>query len=93
MAKRTTAARVCRLVQLYVKLLETDEKEAALNITRCRYAEMYKEHGLEELGYLLSCGRDFALIEGYNPKIKLTRTKTIMEGADHCDFRFSMEED
>ena len=64
-----------------------------LNVTRCRYAEMYKEHGLEEFGYLLSCGRDFALMEGFNPKIKFTRTQTIMEGADFCDFRFTIRED
>jgi hypothetical protein len=78
---------------LEFELLESDEKKVAFNVTRCRYAEMYKEHGLAELGYLLSCGRDYALVEGYNPKIKLTRTKTIMEGDDHCDFHFSMEED
>ena len=62
--------------------------QIGLNVTRCRYAEMYKEHGLEEFGYLLSCGRDFALMEGFNPGIKFTRTQTIMEGAPYCDFRF-----
>ena len=35
---------------------------------------------------------DFALVEGFNPKIKLERTQTLMEGADHCDFRHSLEE-
>lgn len=29
-----------------------------------------------------------SMIEGFNPKITLTRTQTIMEGATHCDFRF-----
>jgi fumarate reductase iron-sulfur subunit len=76
---------------LEFEMLETSEAQAAFNVTRCRYAEMYKEHGLEEFGYLLSCGRDFALIQGFNPKIKLARTQTIMEGAQYCDFRFSFE--
>jgi hypothetical protein len=31
-------------------------------------------------------GRDEA--RGFNPQLKLVRTKTIMEGADHCDFRY-----
>ncbi|MFN0152282.1 MAG: L-2-amino-thiazoline-4-carboxylic acid hydrolase [bacterium] len=61
------------------------------NVTRCRYAELYKELGLPELGYLFHCNRDFAMIEGFNRKIALTRTQTIMEGAAHCDFRFRSE--
>lgn len=76
---------------LELEVLETSGKTAAANVTRCRFAEMYKEHGIEEFGYLLSCGRDFDLIEGFNPKIKLSRTQTIMEGADFCDFRFTVE--
>ena len=39
---------------------------------------------------MLSCNRDFALIEGFNPTVKLERTQTIMEGATHCDFRYSL---
>jgi len=74
------------------ELLETSPKKVALNITRCRYAEMYREHDLQEFGFLLSCGRDFALMEGFNPKIRFTRTQTIMEGAPFCDFRFTAEE-
>ena len=42
--------------------------------------------------YLLGCDRDFALMIGFNPKIKFTRTQTIMERADYCDFRFEVEE-
>ena len=74
------------------ELLEITDTKIATNITRCLYADMYKEHGMEEFGYLLSCGRDFAMVAGFNPKIKLTRTKTIMEGDDICDFRFETVE-
>jgi len=42
---------------------------------------------------ILSCGRDFELISGFNPKMRLTRTKTIMEGCDCCDFRISFQEE
>jgi hypothetical protein len=44
---------------------------------------------MEDLGFALSCARDFAMVEGFNPEIKLERTQTLMEGADHCDFRFT----
>ena len=64
----------------------------AFNVTRCRYAEMYRALGIPELGAVLSCGRDFALGEGFNPDLKLARTQTLMEGASHCDFRYRLEQ-
>ncbi len=75
--------------------LETEFRELsddtfAFDVTRCRYAEMYRELGMEELGATLSCNRDASLIEGFNPNVRFTRTRTIMSGADHCDFRFEM---
>ena len=59
------------------------------NVTRCRYAEFYKELGLPELGYLFHCSRDFAMVEGFSSSLTLKRAQTIMEGASHCDFRFA----
>jgi hypothetical protein len=59
------------------------------NVTRCRYAEHYRELGLPELGYLFHCNRDFAMVQGFNPGLALERTQTLMEGASHCDFRFA----
>ena len=72
-------------------LLEFTPEKISMNTTRCRYVEMYRELGIPELGFTLSCARDFALVEGFNPKIKLERTRTLMEGSDHCDFRFTLE--
>ena len=59
------------------------------NVTRCRYAELFQDLGLPELGALIHCSRDFAMVRGFNPDLKLARTQTIMQGASHCDFRFS----
>jgi hypothetical protein len=59
------------------------------NVTRCRYTELYEKMGLLQLGVIFSCGRDFALIKGFNEKIILKRTQTIMEGAPYCDFRYT----
>jgi L-2-amino-thiazoline-4-carboxylic acid hydrolase len=73
---------------LEIEMLEQSPSELSFNVTRCRYAEMYKALGLADLGGSLSCVRDFALVEGFNPDIELTRTQTIMEGAAFCDFRF-----
>lgn len=77
---------------LEVAMREKGDKVFAFDVTRCRYAEMYREMGLAEIGPLLSCQRDGSFCEGYDPRIKLTRTQTIMQGASHCDFRYESEE-
>lgn len=76
---------------LRVEVLTLSETKYHYHIVRCRYAELYTELGMGELGYLLSCGRDFDMIRGFNPRMKLTRTKTIMQGDDHCDFRITLQ--
>lgn len=76
---------------LAVEEVEHSSDAYAFNITHCGYAEFYKKMGVPELGFLLSCSRDFALTEGMNPDLQLTRTQTIMQGASHCDFRFRLK--
>jgi hypothetical protein len=75
---------------LEMEMLEETPENVNFNITRCRYAEMYKEMGLGHIGHLLSCNRDGTFCEGYDPSIKFERTQTIMNGASHCDFRYSV---
>lgn len=78
---------------LELDVLVTEPDEMAFNVTRCRYAEMYQEMGLGDIGHLLSCNRDGDFCIGYNPDIQLTRTQTVMTGASHCDFRYKLNKD
>ena len=78
---------------LEIDLIETSSDRLSFNVTRCRYAELYQALGLADLGSSLSCQRDFALVQGFNPDIALERTQTIMQGASHCDFRFRLSND
>lgn len=78
---------------LEVKVLDADDQQYNYNVTRCRYAEMYHDMGLGEIGHLLSCARDEKFIVGYAPEVELTRTTTIMQGAPCCDFRYRVKKD
>jgi hypothetical protein len=69
-------------------VIEHSQDTFEIDVTGCRYAEFYKELGEPELGFLLVCTADFATAEGFGSDIKLTRTQTIMQGADHCNFRY-----
>ncbi|WP_020698741.1 L-2-amino-thiazoline-4-carboxylic acid hydrolase [Reyranella massiliensis] len=76
---------------LEIEVKEQGDNSFTFNVVRCRYAETYKAMGLGEIGHLLSCNRDGAFCEGYDPKLKLERTQTIMQGASHCNFHYTYE--
>ena len=76
---------------LEIRVTERTGTTFAFDVTRCRYAEMYRDMGLGNIGALLSCQRDGTFCEGYDPRIRLTRTQTIMQGASHCDFRYTFD--
>lgn len=75
---------------LTIEVKEVGPDRFSYDVTRCRYAETYKEMGLADIGSLLSCNRDAAFCEGYNPSMQLDRTETIMSGGRRCDFRYRL---
>jgi len=74
-----------------IHVLEETDQELIFDVTRCRYAELYEKHEMKDLGFCLSCSRDEPFTTGFNPRMKLLRTQTIMQGSSHCDFRFILE--
>ena len=59
-----------------------------LKVTECLWAKTFREMGAADIGYLLLCHTDYADCQGFNPKITLTRSKTLMQGDDCCNHRF-----
>ncbi|HCI86979.1 MAG TPA: 2-amino-thiazoline-4-carboxylic acid hydrolase [Dehalococcoidia bacterium] len=76
---------------LEVEILESSADRYSFDVSRCKYAEMYRSLGYGDLGEIFSCTRDFEFCSGFNPEVQLVRTQTIMQGASHCDFRYSMD--
>ena len=76
---------------LEIEIQEQSETTFAFNVVQCQYAEMYRGLDIPELGALMSCTRDGTMVEGFNPDIKFERNQTIMSGASHCDFRYSLD--
>lgn len=70
---------------------ERTDRRLSFDVTRCRYAEMYAELGVPELGEVLSCNRDGSLCTGYDSRIRMIRAETIMGGGKRCDFRFDLD--
>ena len=75
---------------LTIETIRQDGERLDFNVVGCRFAEMYRRMGAEDLGFILSCARDFTLSEGYSADLRLERTQTIMQGAPFCDFRYRL---
>jgi hypothetical protein len=73
---------------LTYEIVEKTEKTFEIKYAECLFAETYREMNESEIGYALHCYPDYASINLFNPKIKVTRLTTLMEGGDSCDFRY-----
>ena len=71
---------------LEVSMKEDSDTVLAFDVKRCDFADLYRELGFGDIGALISCDRDAAFLEGFDPELELVREKTIMEGDDLCDF-------
>lgn len=70
---------------------EKAENSIQMKCTRCHIHDMAKELGLEEWAYHMFCAGDPYFIEGFNPNMGFTRTKSLMEGHDCCNHYFFMK--
>ena len=74
---------------LTMEIVEDTEKAFELKVTECISAEICKASDFGgKKGHALVCYGDYAWAEGFNPKIKLVRDKTLMEGHKYCNHRY-----
>jgi predicted ArsR family transcriptional regulator len=75
-------------------VFETAEAPDGLHLrcTRCPIADMARALEDREWLFHLACGIDDAIAEGFNPELRLRRTRTLMEGHDCCDHVYFTEE-
>jgi len=63
----------------------SDDVKLLYKVKKCRWAEVLKDFD-HELSYAMMCYQDFENTKNQNPNFILTRTKTIMQGNECCDF-------
>jgi hypothetical protein len=64
-----------------------------VKVTKCTHADYYKEANAAHIGEKVICNGDFAVSEGFNPKIKFTRPTVLMAGDDCCHFIWELPEE
>jgi hypothetical protein len=74
---------------LEFEILRWDSEALNYDVSRCKYAEFFREIGEPELGALLVCDNDHYLVEQVTgPEVEYSRTQSIMEGGSFCDIRW-----
>jgi hypothetical protein len=68
-------------------ITEESDTVIASRITECLYAKTFRDLGAPDIGYAWACHGDFAYDQAFNPKLRLIRDKTLMNGDDYCNPR------
>lgn len=76
---------------LTFQVIEDTPQAFEVKVTECLWAKTYSDVNAGDLGYILSCYADFAKAERFNPKMRMIRTKTLMQGDDCCNNRYVIE--
>jgi hypothetical protein len=74
------------------EIIEDSDTAFEIRITECLTEIVFREADALDLGYACVCHADFGLPVGINPKLKLIRTKTLMQGHDCCNHRYVWED-
>ena len=74
--------------EVEVEVLRQDKEALDIDVTRCRFAEFFRELGEPELDALLVCAADFDIVAAGAGEVSLERAQTIMQGAPSCTFRY-----
>jgi len=74
-----------------VQVVEDTDRVFEIRASECLFAKTFQDgHADGELGYAAVCCGDYAFAEGFNPKMRLVRDKTIMQGHGVCNHRYTL---
>ena len=73
---------------LTMEIVEDTESTFEIKVTECIWATTFRRANAGEFGYAAICFGDYAWAEGFNPRIKMIRDKTLMQGHEFCNHRY-----
>ena len=76
------------LASLAMEIIEDTDTVFEIRVTDCLAAEAYLPYKAGDIGYAAVCWGDYNWASDFNPKIKLIRDKTLMQGHDCCNHRY-----
>lgn len=76
---------------LTMSITEDTANVHEIKITECIYASTFLEAKAGDLGFAAICYADYNTASGFNPKVKMVRDKTLMQGHAYCNHRYLLE--
>ena len=73
------------------EVVERTAEAFEYRVKKCLWAQAFRDSNAGDIGYAMVCYPDYAVARSLNPKLKLIRTKTLMQGDDGCSLRYVME--
>jgi hypothetical protein len=71
---------------------EIETGELVAKVTECSFHKAAEKWGMEEYSSLYCKYADYAILEGYNPDVKLKLEQRHKTGSGHCLFRYGIRE-
>ena len=76
---------------LELRAVSESDDHFSMDVVDCAYTRMMDELDARDLGPMLICNLDYP--DAARMGMQLERTQTRMQGASHCDFRYSRRPD
>jgi len=76
------------LASLTMEIIEDTDTVFEIRVTDCLAAESFLPYKAGDIGYAAVCWGDYNWALDFNPKIKLIRDKTLMQGHDYCNHKY-----
>jgi hypothetical protein len=73
---------------LTIEVVEETPDVCELKVTECLWAKAFRDAGAADIGFASICYADYAVAEAWNPKLKMIRDKTLMQGHACCNHRY-----
>jgi hypothetical protein len=71
------------------EIVKDTEKVFEVRVTECIWASVFRDAGLGgEVGHAAICNMDYYWPPAFNPRYKMERDKTLMQGHDCCNHRY-----
>jgi len=70
------------------EVVEDTDTAFELKVTECIWAKTFLDAKAGDIGFAHVCYGDYTWAEAFNPKIKMVRDKTLMQGHEFCNHRY-----
>ncbi|MEN8153397.1 MAG: L-2-amino-thiazoline-4-carboxylic acid hydrolase [Acidobacteriota bacterium] len=74
-----------------IEIIDKSKSKGVVKMDECLYAKTFRENDAADIGYAAICHADFAVTEEFNPNIRLTRNKCLMNGDECCLFEYLLQ--